>query len=193
MTVASLNNPLALPDDASLAARFAAGDDAAFDTAVALYAPRLTRLARRLLASSNPADADDAVQDAFIRAYLARKSFRADSHLLTWLTRITINACRAHRRRQALGLCLLQRLLNHRPTTAPDPGPQPDPLADTLRAAIRKLKTADRELIVLYYLEELPAPDIATLLALTPAALHTRLHRARKALARLLENAGVRP
>jgi RNA polymerase sigma-70 factor (ECF subfamily) len=190
MTVASLNNTACLPDDASLPARFAAGEDAAFDTAVALYAPRLTRLARRLLASDNPADADDAVQDAFIRAYLARKSFRADAHLLTWLTRITINACRALRRRHLLGLHLLQRLLHNRPPTTPA---DPDPLAETIRAALRKLNAPERELIVLYYLEELPAADIAALLSLTPAALHTRLHRARRSLATHLEKAGVRP
>jgi RNA polymerase sigma-70 factor (ECF subfamily) len=191
MTVALLNNPQPLADESSLAARFAAGDDRAFDTAVALYAPRLTRLARRLLLSPDPADADDAVQEALVHAYLARRRFRADSTLLTWLTRITINACRATLRRKRLRLLLLQNWLRHRP--APPPSPDDDPAAESVRAAIRKLPPKDRELIVLYYLEELPAPEIAALLALTPSALHTRLHRARTKLAHHLQAAGVSP
>src|SRR3954451_2683243 len=83
-----------------LPTRFAAGEAGAFEQVVALYQPRVARLAHRLLGWQG--DVDDVVQDVFLAAFTNARSFRGGSSLWTWLTAITLHSCRRHARRAAL-------------------------------------------------------------------------------------------
>ena len=78
------------PTDAELAARAASGDAAAFETIMRQHNRLLFRTARSILKSD--AEAEDALQDAYIQAYRALPDFRGESSLATWLTRIVMNA-----------------------------------------------------------------------------------------------------
>src|SRR5436309_10019806 len=91
---------LSLADDASLEQRFAGGQAASFEQAVALYQAKVARLASRLLGWR--ADVDDVVQDVFLTALSKAHTFRGDASLWTWLTAITVNRCRSQQRRTAL-------------------------------------------------------------------------------------------
>lgn len=78
-----------LAADAQLAARAAAGEDSAFETIMRRHNRLLFRTARSILHSD--AEAEDALQEAYLRAWRALDSFRADARLSTWLVRIVIN------------------------------------------------------------------------------------------------------
>lgn len=177
-------------DDAALLSRVAAGDKAAFEAVVGRYAPQVTRLASRLLGWSNAADVDDLVQDVFARVWERAGTFRADARAATWVTAITLNACRAWRRRAWVRKVAFGRLVaRHRDATSPsaDVEAQRDETADRVRAAVRQLRPIDREVIVLHYLEGHAPADVAKLLNVTPNAVDVRLHRARARLKQLLE------
>jgi len=172
-------------EDVELRLRFAQGDPAAFDRIVRVYGPELQRLARRLLGWPDPQGAEDALQEALMSAFTHCRSFRADSSLRTWLTRITINSCRATQRRCAARAALLQRLMFWRRQEAAA-SKECGSDAQAVQAALRTLRAKDREIIVLHYLEEMSIGQIANLLRVTPGAVHTRLHRVRKRLTGLL-------
>ncbi len=78
--------------EAQLVSAVRNGNDAAFDELVMLYSAKLVRAAYALL--GNQQDAEEVVQDAFVRAYRALPSFRGDSSFETWMHRITMNLSR---------------------------------------------------------------------------------------------------
>ncbi len=202
--------PLAAPPDeqtgqpaeeSRLAARFAAGERAAAEEVVALYTPQITRLVHRLLAWRG--DAEDLVQDVFVRALEARHSFRGESRLETWLVRIAVNVCRAQNRRRWLRSKLFASWRSAVSATSDQQlGAMPlrvwkaseDPLADAItaeqaqhvRAAVARLTPRSREVVVLYYLEQMNAKQVAQALGLRQNTVEVRLNRARKQLAEAL-------
>jgi RNA polymerase sigma-70 factor (ECF subfamily) len=177
------------PDDPTLAARFARGEPGAFEAVVDRFHPRVHRLAYRLLGWSAD-DADDVAQEVFLAALRNARKFRGQSSLGTWLTTITINHCRTHRR----GLLARLRLATRFASTAPprpEAPPADAPAADAdafahVQSALRHLSPPDREIIVLHYLEQNSADQLAALLGLTRGAVDVRLHRARKRLREVL-------
>jgi RNA polymerase sigma-70 factor (ECF subfamily) len=160
---------------------------------VQFYNRRLYRVARSVLRDDG--DAEDAVQEAYVRAFGALDSFRGDASLSTWLTRIALN--------EALG-----RLRKRRPTTdltaldAPEERDRmrviPFPLmksdADPEKAAARQqirrvlehaideLPDPFRIVFVMRDVEEMSVEETAAQLHLHPATVKTRLHRARARL-----------
>jgi RNA polymerase sigma-70 factor (ECF subfamily) len=140
--------------EAGLTERFARGEEAAFDEAVRLYEERLGRLALRLMAWRGGCDAEDALQEALVKAYVGRKRFRGESEVLTWLTRIVVNRCRSMERRRRLGLRVIAGWAGRRRETE-ERGV--DETAEEVRRAVGKLAMREREVVVLYYLEELGA------------------------------------
>src|SRR5215510_14073920 len=74
-------------------------DLAAFEALYASHGPRMKSLALNML--GNRSDAEDAVQEAFLRAYRSRHSFRSDAALWTWMYRILLNTCREMGRRRS--------------------------------------------------------------------------------------------
>jgi RNA polymerase sigma-70 factor, ECF subfamily len=187
-------------DERSLVAQAATGNHAAFDQLVTVHQDRIAQLVHRLLGW--PGDVDDVVQDVFVDALRNLHRFDGRSSVLTWLTRLTINRCRTHQRKQWLRRLLpLPRVEDPpwrgegRGERASDATAIRDP-ADLLIAqetihqvhsAIRQLNQKDREIIVLRYLEELPIDQIAKTLNLSRTATDVRLTRARQRLEKILQ------
>ena len=96
-----MRDPEASFDDAALLARLRRKDEAAFDELVDAAAGRMLSVARKMMPTE--ADAEDAVQDAFLSAFKSLERFDGRSKLTTWLHQITVNAClmklRSKRRR----------------------------------------------------------------------------------------------
>ncbi|MBX3356927.1 MAG: sigma-70 family RNA polymerase sigma factor [Phycisphaeraceae bacterium] len=193
----STASPHADPE-ADLLARLRSGDEAAFDHVVREYGPRMLAVARRYLRSE--ADAQDAVQDAFLSAFKAIASFEGTSRLSTWLHRIAVNAALMKRRTDSRhpagsieGLLPAFDESGHH-AVAPSPWRQPptnrldrDELASIIRSCIDRLPEPYRLVLLLRDIEELDTAQTAAHLGLTDAAVKTRLHRARQALRTLLD------
>ena len=99
MNDAAAGLPLPADDDRSLAQRVGNGDRAAFEMLMRRHNRRLYRLARSML--RDDAEAEDALQDAYLSAYRSIGQFRGDAALSTWLSRLVLNECLARMRRQA--------------------------------------------------------------------------------------------
>lgn len=170
-------------DERHLVEPFRRGDPRAFEQIVGLYMTDIHRLALRLLGW--PADVDDLVQDVFTAAWRHRRRFRADCALKSWLFTITINRSRSWRRRRMLRDRFLQSRVDR--VAQAD---RPPPVADfgPVQKAVRDLPEKYRRVIVLRYLEDLDTGEIATILDLSPAALNTRLSRARRRLKEALKD-----
>jgi len=167
-------------DDALLIEQYLRGEPTAFDRFVRDHQDRVARLAYRLLGWSD--DVDDIVQEVFLAAMKNLRTFRGDCQLSTWLTTITVNTCRSHRRRKFLHLTMLRRM-SESPVPAfrgisQDEAKDAERL-DEVRQAVRGLPAKYREVVVLRYLEGLPIAEIGLALGLSEGAVSVRLNRAR--------------
>ena len=128
---------------------------------------------------------DDVVQEVFVAALKRQRDFRGDSSLWTWLSAIAVNQCRSRlRRRKSWRRWVGFQRERH------DQSPSPvvrDETSQRVRAAVAQLKQDDREVIVLFYLEDQSIRQIAEMLGKTGNAVEVRLHRARRRLASLLK------
>jgi RNA polymerase sigma-70 factor (ECF subfamily) len=184
----------AVEDELDLARRFAEGDMDAADEVIRRYGPRIGRLVQRMLAW--PGDVADVVQETFVAALAARGRFRGESRLETWLVRIAINCCRAHGRKVWLRRKLSAAWQGRETATgaaAVDTAAGPDSAvrreqAEEVRRAVATLPQKSREVVVLYYLEEMTAAEVAEALNLRQNTVEVRLSRARKQLAEALKH-----
>ena len=149
------------------------------DRAMQDYGTDLLRLCTLYL--GDRALAEDAVQDTFFRAWRSG-GFRGESGEKTWLTRIAINVCKRYLR-SSWKLC--RAPADELDTLFADTGdPQVD---DTLPRAIMALSRPYREVIILYYYQELKAREIADILHVDVSTVTARLSRARKQLREALK------
>lgn len=171
----------------ALAARFASGAPGAFEAVVERYHEKVHRLAYRLLGWAG--DADDVVQEVFLAALKNARRFRGDADLGTWLTTITLNKCRGHRRGLLARLRLLARLGSSGQRPESPPADAPAAAADAferVQSALIQLSPREREVIVLHYLEQTSVEQMAAMLRLKRGAVEVRLHRARAKLRTVL-------
>lgn len=179
-------DPVPDPDDASCVALVLGGDPNAFRAIVERYQSRLYNLCLRLLGRRQ--DAEDAAQEAFLRAYDALARYDPSRPLAAWLVEIAVNICRDKRR-----AAWWQRVfLGDGPVRdAPDPSDGPERRlnrAESLKAlvtAMQSLRPADREALAVS-IEELPPAEAARSLGISTNALYVRQNRARARLAALL-------
>ena len=187
-----------LDPDAVLVQRLRLGDDDAYEELVRTHGGRMLSVARRML--KNEEDARDAVQQAFLSAYRAFGAFNGASRLSTWLHRIVVNTSlmklRTRSRRSEESIeDLLPRFLEdgHHAAQFSDWGNSIDTgliqreTRERVRAAIDTLPESYRVVLILRDIEELDTETTARSLGLTANAVKIRLHRARQALARVLE------
>ncbi len=185
-------------DDRLLLPRLKQGDPGAFEELVRRYMGRLLRVARRFLRSEE--DARDAVQDAFIAAFKAIRSFEANAMLSTWLHRIVVNSSlmklRSQRRRPEEDIedYLPKFLEDGHQVVSSAPWAesaetmlQREELRDMVRAAIERLPETYRVVLLMRDIEELSTEETAEMLGITPNAVKIRLHRARQALRAILD------
>lgn len=182
---------MANPSECELATRFASGDLDCIPQVIQEHQAGIARLAARVLGIEHHAAIDDVVQEVFLRAIESRKQFQQNSTLRTWLTSIAINQCRAYLRKQRRRKMLLGwwRNQNHNEAAASaDTRARSAESAQQVRDAIAMLPILSREIVVLYYLEELTIDEIAQALSITPGAVSTRLSRARTQLRARLDS-----
>jgi len=152
------------------------GDPAAFRLLVERHRPMARARAARLC--PQPDDADDAVQDAFLQAFIALDRLRDPAKFAAWLGGIVANACRAQRRRPPL--TLLGDWPENLHPASPRHLPSAEDLdrADALARAVARLPPAQRHAVTRYYYADQPAAQIAA----TPGAAKASLHKARRRL-----------
>jgi len=149
-----------------------------FQNAVGQYQDMVYRIALHQFGVSQ--DAEDAVQEVFLRLYTAEKPFEGGEHLRRWLIRVTINVCKDalkspwRRRRVPLD-------------AVPDQPVFDRPEERELYQAVMALPEKYRTVLDLFYYEELSTKEIAALLGLRQSAVTTRLSRARELLKKQLK------
>jgi RNA polymerase sigma-70 factor (ECF subfamily) len=188
-------NPAALDygalADARLVALARRGDGGAFGAIMQRCNGRLFRIARGIL--GDEAEAEDVLQEAYVRAYAALPGFRGDASLLTWLTAIVVNEARTRLRRRRPQVEL--RVVDEAPERTTRPSADAGPEAAAARSEARRLleHAIDalppdfRSVFVLREVEGCSVAETAAGLELSPVTVRTRLHRARALLRRQLE------
>ena len=182
---------LAPQDDAALAARVLAGDGAAFELLMRRHNRRLYRLARAMLRDS--AEAEDALQDAYLAAYQSLAGFRGEASLATWLSRVVSNQCLARLRRQArrdniVPMVALAEPEDIAPAVPDDAIESPDrallrsQMRTVLERKLDELPEAFRTVFVLRCVEELSVEETAQCLGIPEATVRSRHFRARSLL-----------
>jgi len=185
--------------DAELAAGVAAGNEAAIRLLTKRHNQTLYRTARAIL--RDDAEAEDAVQEAYIKAIRAIGTFRAEAKLSTWLVRITANEAleRLRRTRRGAQVIALDGDLETpiEETMAHDENPSAQPEREAQRSEARaimerkidELPDAFRTVFVLRAVEEMSVEDIAATLGIPEATVRTRFFRARALLRESLARA----
>jgi len=183
--------------EAALVEALRAGDAAAFETMVRLYAGRMLAVARRLV--GNEEEAHDVVQDALLSAFRAIRKFEGHSRVSTWLHRITVNTAlmklRTRRRKPEESIEPLlpsfqedgHHAIRFSEWEGADQVLERDEVRKTVRQAIEELPDAYRTVLLLRDIEELSTEETAQALDITPNTVKTRLHRARQALRTVLD------
>ena len=174
--------------DTELAARAADGDDFAFECIMRRHNRLLFRTARSILKSD--AEAEDALQDAYLRAWRALGSFRSDARLATWLVRIVINESFGRLRRrgaQVIPLDTVVDVAEHQMESWMEDDPDRRPERVAMRGEVRRLMEARidmlpeafRTVFMLHAVEEWSVAEIALALEIPQATVRTRFFRAR--------------
>jgi RNA polymerase sigma-70 factor, ECF subfamily len=170
--------------DAELVARTLGGDLGAFAGLMTRYRDVFGRYALNML--GNREDAQEAIQDSFVRAYRALADCRQPERFGAWLFRIVVNRCRTVRRR----LLRARRFGGELPDEIPAHGERPDSFEwrDEINRALLRLRPHYREAFLLRYVEGLDYAEMSRLTGAREAALRMRVKRASDQLRELLRD-----
>jgi RNA polymerase sigma-70 factor (ECF subfamily) len=168
-----------------LLARVQAGDSEAFDLLVRRYLPKARVIARRLM--QNPEDADDLVQDAFLRALERIATFDISRAFEPWFTRLLVNLGLDWRRKQ-----MVRRTESHDPErfaggSRPDRDAERSELRSSLQEALGKLPDRQRLIVTLFEVDGRSTEEVAEMLKVSQVTVRWHLHQARKALREMLK------
>jgi RNA polymerase sigma-70 factor, ECF subfamily len=175
-------------DESALVIRAKAGDDEAFSELVRHYERRVFRMAKQI--TQNDDDAEDVLQETFLKAYTHLDNFQGNSKFYTWLVRIAVNeALMKLRKRRSDRTVPLDEPIDTgedemvREIAVWDEDPEQsysrEELSEILSQAIDSLKPAYRTVFVLRDIEELSIEETAEALGLSISAVKSRLLRAR--------------
>jgi RNA polymerase sigma-70 factor (ECF subfamily) len=183
--------PTTLSDE-EVVERVLAGDSSLFEILMRRYNQRIFRVARGILADD--AEAEDVMQEAYVRAFRELSNFRGEARFPTWLTRIACHEALARARKR-------QRLVSIA-AVAGDTGGPPEPpsealgperelenreLQSVLRQAVEILPDPLRAVFCLREIEGLSTEETAEALGLTVENVRVRLHRAKRSLRQALD------
>jgi RNA polymerase sigma-70 factor (ECF subfamily) len=175
--------------DEDVIRRVLAGDPASFELIMRRYNQRLFRIARSILGDDG--EAEDVLQEAYLRAFSHLAQFAGRAKFSTWLTRIVVHEASARRRKQRrLRLVELRNveILPMAPNSDNrEEGASPAELGTLLRQAVDELPSGLRAVFTLRLVEGLDTDEAAECLGLTPANVKVRLHRARALLRQRIE------
>ncbi|MBV9086032.1 MAG: RNA polymerase sigma factor [Acidobacteriaceae bacterium] len=185
--------------DEQVVERVLAGDTALFEIIMRRYNQRLYRVA--LAITRNDGEAEDIMQETYVRAYQHLRQFAGRAAFSTWLTRIAVHESIARRDHR---LRFLEQgdsasnsegdLMDHIPSEHPSPEERASSAeaARLLEQSVQSLPEIYRTIFVMRGLEEMSTAETAELLELSEENVKTRLHRARAMLRRnLYERAGA--
>jgi RNA polymerase sigma-70 factor (ECF subfamily) len=192
MRTATSSTAGASMSDAELAQRIGAGDQDAFVLLMRRHNQMLFRAARSIL--RDDAEAEDALQEAYLQAYRAISQFRGDAKLSTWLTRIVVNEAIARSRKatRRAGVTPLYPgdesetqageggMDNH--IDSPERGAMRAQARAMLEQSLDALPEAFRTVFVLRAVEEMSGDEVAACLGIPEATVRTRFFRARSML-----------
>ena len=172
------------------------GDQSAFEQLVHLYEKRVLALTTRMC--KNPADAEEAAQEAFLSAWQGLPFFRGDASFSTWLYRLASNACvdllrREGRRQSAAGPSLNDEEVQLEvPDTAPSPQEQAErsELRQQIEAGLQALTPDHRQVLLLREMHQLSYDEIAQTLDVDVGTVKSRINRGRKQLRNFLLRSG---
>ena len=184
-------------DEAALVSLAQVGDREAFRVIMQRGNQRLFRTARGVV--RDDAEAEDVLQEAYVRAFAAIGGFRGEAGIMTWLTRIVLNEARdrLRRRRPTVDLDQIERAQEAGGQVIPFPQASgaPSPEADAARSQIRDLieRAVDdlpdifRIVFIMRDIDDCSIEETAANLDLKPETVKTRLHRARRLLRQALD------
>lgn len=164
------------------------GDDRAFTTLVDRHAPACLRFAKRMLGEM--ADAEDAAQETFLRAYKALRSYDADTPFRTWLFAILVNRCRTsllRRTRRERRIAREEIEVEH---AAPGDEARAFEFRDEIAWALAALPAEQREAFLLKHVEDLSYDEMVLVTGAGASALRMRVKRACGRLQVLLDERG---
>jgi RNA polymerase sigma-70 factor (ECF subfamily) len=173
-------------EERDLLLRVQAGDRSAFDLLVRRHLPRARLIAKRLM--QDPDDADDLVQDAFLRALERIATFDVSRAFEPWFTRLLVNLGRDQHRKQAV-----RRTQAHDPEAIPG-GSRPDreaersDLRSSLEVALESLPERQRLIVTLFEIDGRSTEEIASMFNVTQVTIRWHLHQARRALRAALKD-----
>jgi RNA polymerase sigma-70 factor (ECF subfamily) len=173
------------PGDRELLLRVQDGDEEAFDLLVRRYLPRARVVARRLM--QDPDDADDLVQDAFLRALDRIHTFDVARAFGPWFTRVLLNLGLDQRRKQRV-----RRTEPHDPESfaggvSPDREVERADLKDSLGKALEALPDRQRLIVTLFEIDGHSTEEVATMLEVSQVTIRWHLHQARRTLREALK------
>ena len=183
----SLPSQVVKEDEPVLVAAAQAGDITAFETLVGRYERKILRLAQNI--TQNREDAEDVMQEAFLKAYEHLSGFQGNSRFYTWLVRIAVNQALMKLRKRRPNVVSIDEEVNTGEDLIPreieDWGPSPEDrykqteLSDILSEVIGDLDPSFRIVFQLRDIEELSTEETAEALGLSVPAVKSRLLRAR--------------
>jgi RNA polymerase sigma-70 factor (ECF subfamily) len=182
---------LADAQDPELARRVAAREPAAFEALMRRYNRRLFRTARAIL--RDDAEAEDALQEAYLQVYRAIGAFRGEAKLSTWLVRIVANEALMRMRKRARRAEILpfqpgaseseiHQIADTNMDDTPEISAQRTEMRSLIEAQIDLLPDDFRAVFMLRSVEEMSVEETAEALGIPPATVRTRLFRARSLL-----------
>jgi RNA polymerase sigma factor (sigma-70 family) len=176
-------------DDADLVERAKDGDEDAYNQLVQRHQAIAFRTA--FLIAGNAADAEDAAQEAFVKAFYALDRFRTGAAFRPWLLAIVGNEARNRRRSSARTARLAVRAESVRPSGDAAPSPEAAAISTldqgSLVAALNELREPDRLVIAYRYLLDLSEKETAAALDCPTGTVKSRLNRALKRLRSAME------
>jgi RNA polymerase sigma-70 factor (ECF subfamily) len=168
------------PDERELVARSKRGDAAAYEDLVRAHQAVAFRVA--LVAGAGSADAEDAVQEAFVKAYAALGRFRQREPFRPWLLAIVANEARNRRRaagrREALGDRAARGLSSGDAAPSPEAAVLAEERREALLAGLASLRDGDREVLGCRFLLDLSEAETAAALGLRRGTVKSRTSRA---------------
>jgi len=182
-------------DESALVASAKAGDISSFETLVGRYERKIFRLAQNI--TQNREDAEDAMQESFLKAYEHLGEFQGNSRFYTWLVRIAVNQALMKLRRRRPNVVSLDQEVDTgedmMPREVEDWGPSPEQryaqseLHEILDQVIDQLDPDFRTVFVLRDIEELSTEETAQAMGISVPAVKSRLLRARLKLRQKLD------
>jgi RNA polymerase sigma-70 factor (ECF subfamily) len=179
--------------EASLIERLQKQDVDAFQELIDLHGQSIRNLIGRLMAFDT--EMDDVLQNTLVQVWRNMGSFRNHSTLKTWITRIAIMQCRNHQRSVRRWMRRVQERWSLDSNKSRESGfdkNRDDPRWERIQAAMQTLPYRDREILVLFYLQENTIHELAQAMNERVNTLEVRLHRAKKLLKQTIEK-GIAP